>query len=214
MKILFVGGSDSIECTLKSVGLSLILSIPLSKLFKFSTIQSITKQIKISSIAIIMCMLALACLCVVEGLTGQKIIIAEVRHLLPMPLFVVMTFFHVAGITRNLWILIQQIIPSFSLQLHLRSFTVAVSWIVIFGITKILPKILYLIGVGYLYAYGVILMIVALIFLLQIIPSTINLEVNHQPMPIINSLTSSSSMSCDETPTATRNSSCNEIQHI
>lgn len=195
--------------TLKAVGLSLILSIPLSKLFKFSSIKSITKQIKISSVAIIMCMLLLASLCITEGLTGQKVI-AEARHLLPIPLFVVMTFFHVAGITRNLWILIQQLLPSFSLQLQLRALSVTISWLAIFAITKILPKILYLIGAGYLYAYGVILMIVSLIFLLQIIPSTINLEAN-QPIPIINSLTSSS---CEQTPTASPNSSCDEIQHI
>lgn len=156
-----------------------------------------------------MCMLSLASLCITEGLTGQKVI-AEARHLLPMPLFAIMTFFHVAGITRNLWILIQQLLPSYSLQLHLRALSVTISWLVIFGITKILPKILYLIGVGYLYAYSVILMIVALIFLLRIIPNTINLE-SSNPKPIINSLTSSS---YEETPTASQSSSCDEIQHI
>lgn len=200
---------QSVEWTLKGVGLALIFSIPLSKLCKFSSIQSTTKQIKISSIVIILCMLTLASLCITEGLTGQKVI-AEARHLLPVPIFIIVTFFHVAGITRNLWILMQQILPSFSLQIHLRAFSVMISWLVIFGTTKILPKILYLIGVGYLYAHGVILMVIALVFLLKIIPTTINLEAN-QPMPIINSLTSSS---CEHTPTASQNSSCDEIQHI
>lgn len=155
-------------------------------------------------------MLSLALLCITEGLTGQKVIV-NARHLLPVPIFVIVTFFHVAGITRNLWVLMHQLLPSFSLQLHLRAFTVTISWLVIFGITKILPKILYLIGVGYLYAYSVILMAIILIFLHKIIPTTtINLD-EHNPMPIINSLTSSS---CEQTPTTSQHSSCDEIQHI
>jgi hypothetical protein len=188
---------------------SLILAIPLSKAINLTSIQSTTRQIKISSIAIIVCMLALASLCITEGLLGEKLLV-ELRHFLPVPIFIVVTFFHVAGITRNLWLLMQQIVPSFSLQLHLHALSVTISWAVIFGITKILPKVLYTIGVGYLYAYSVILMVVALIFLLKVIPSSLNLETNN-PMPIANSLTTSS---CEQTPSASTNSSCNEIQHI
>lgn len=158
---------------------------------------------------IIVCMLLLASVCIAEGLAGQKIL-TEIRHLLPVPIFIVVTFFHVAGITRNLWILVQQILSSFALQLHLRVFSVALSWLVIFGITKILPQLLYLIGVGYLYAYSVILMIVIVVMLNKIIPSELNLE-NDEPSPIINSQTSSS---CEPTPTISQNSSCNEIRHL
>lgn len=158
---------------------------------------------------IIVCMLSLASVCIAEGLTGQKIL-TDIRHLIPVPIFVIVTFFHVTGITRNLWILVQQILSSFALQLHLRVFSVTLSWLVIFGITKVLPQLLYLIGVGYLYAYSVILMIVIIIMLNKILPSELNLE-NDEPSPIVNSLTSSS---CEQTPTTSQNSSCNEIRQL
>jgi hypothetical protein len=159
---------------------------------------------------IIVCMLSLASVCIAEGLTGQKILSDNIRHLLPVPIFVVVTFFHVAGITRNLWILVQQILSSFALQLHLRVFSVTLSWLVIFGITKILPQLLYQIGVGYLYAYSVILMIVIVGMLNKVIPSELNLE-NNEPSPIINSLTASS---CEHTPSTSQNSSCDEIRNF
>lgn len=158
---------------------------------------------------IIVCMLTLASVCIAEGLAGQKIL-SHIRHLLPVPIFVIVTFFHVAGITRNLWILVQEILSSFALQLHLRVFSVTLSWLVIFGITKALPQLLYKIGVGYLYAYSVILMIVILLMLNKIIPSELNLEAA-EPSPIINSLTSSS---CEQTPETSQNSSRDEMREI
>lgn len=158
---------------------------------------------------IIVCMLSLASVCIAEGLTGQKIL-TDIRHLLPVPIFIIVTFFHVAGITRNLWILVQQILSSFALQLHLRVFSVTLSWLVIFGITKVLPQLLYLIGVGYLYAYSVILMIIIVVMLNKIIPSELNLE-NDEPSPIINSRATSS---CEQSPTNSQNSSCDEMRHF
>ena len=151
-------------------------------------------------------MLLLASICITEGLSGQKIF-TGIRHFLPLPIFVIVIFFHVAGITRNLWILMQQIFSSFALQMHLRIFSVTLSWLVIFGITKILPQLMYLIGVGYLYAHSVILMIVILLMLYKIIPNDLNLEVGKE-----NGLTSSSS--CEQTPTMSQNSSCDEIRHF
>lgn len=182
----------------------LILSIPLSKLLKFNTIRSTKKQILISSIVIIACMLSLASLCISEGIIGRKLI-TQARHYLPVPFFAIVTFFYVAGISRNLWLLMQQVLSSFSLQLHLRAVSTAISWLVIFTITKILPQLLYMVGVGYVYAYSVIFMLVALIFIHRIVPSDLIIEVD-KAIPIANSLSSCTSQS--------QHSSFNEINQV
>jgi hypothetical protein len=125
-----------------------------------------------------------------------------------VPLYALATFFYVAGISKNLWFLMQHVLSSFSLQLHLRALSTAISWLVIFTITKILPQLLYLVGVGYFYAYSVIFMLVAMIYLQRIIPCDLSIEVD-KAIPIANSLSASS---C--TSSHSQHSSYNEIHHI
>lgn len=193
------GGISSVEWITKTVGFTLILSIPIAKLTKFSSIRSTKKQITISSIIIIFCMTALSILCIVEGVTGTKIN-HILRHFVPLPIFAIVTFFHVAGITRNLWQLVQQIFSSFSLQLHLRIVCTALTWLIIFGITKVLPKLLYLVGVGYFYAYSIIFMIISLVFLQKSVPNSLNVE-DDKILHASNTLSNSSyeHSSCPET---------------
>lgn len=186
----------------------LVVSIPLAKSIKPSANWSTKKQITTSSIIIIICMSSLAVLCIAEGVTGQKVPYT-MREFAPLPIFATLTFFHVAGITRNLWIMIQQIFSSFPLDLHLRVICTALTWLTIFAITKILPKLLYLVGVGYFYAYSVIFMIVSLVFLQKSVPDSLSVDDSkawHDSHTL--------SISSCESNTRSMNSSCNEINEI
>jgi hypothetical protein len=203
-----VGGALSTEWISRTVGLALISSIPIAKLTGFSTIRTPKRQIIISSVVIIVCMLVLAVVCIAEGISGHKMT-HPARAFLPLPIFAIVTFFYVAGVSRNLWLLVQQVFSSFSLQLHLRALSTAASWLIIFAITKVLPQLLYLVGVGYFYAYSVIFMIVSLIYLNKIVPSTLSDE-QDKALPIAGSLSASS---C-ESQAHSSNSSRDEIREI
>ncbi|KAG5670321.1 hypothetical protein PVAND_000597 [Polypedilum vanderplanki] len=202
------GGTISAEWISKTVGLTLVASIPIAKLTKFSMICSSKKQMIISSIIIIVCMLTLAILCIAEGISGYKID-HSARSFLPLPIFAIVTFFYVAGISRNLWLSVQDVFSSFSLQLQMRAVFTATSWLIIFAITKVLPQLLYLVGVGYFYAYNVIFMIISLIYLNKIVPSTFSCE-EDKVLPITNSLSASS---CESQAHSSKSSS-DEIREI
>lgn len=215
---LTVGGQVSPELIATTVGATLILSIPISKLIRFSKISSTKKQIITSTVAILLCMLLLAVLCVTEGSIGHKLF--KGQNYIPTLLFITVTFFYVVGISRNSLLIMQQILSSYSLQLHLRTLSIAVTWIFIFALTKILPQLLYLVGVGYFYCYMAVLTLFALIFLCKIIPSSLNLEVDKAmdkatPSVMETSLMASSSTSDTPSvnPVSTR-SSFNEVHEV
>lgn len=206
-----VGGQVSPELIATTVGATLILSIPLSKLIKFSTISSTKKQVITSTIAILLCMLLLAVLCVTEGSIGHKLY--KGQNFVPMLIFITVTFFYVVGISRNSLLIMQQILSSYSLQLHLRTLSVAVTWFFIFALTKILPQLLYLVGVGYFYCYMAVLTLLALVFLCKIIPSSLNLEVDRAtPSVMETSLVASSSSS--DTPSVKPLSTCSSYNEV
>lgn len=181
------------------VGLTLILSIPLSKLLKFPSIKSIKTQLVISTTAVVLCMLMLAIFCHTEGSLGHKL---DGIRWIPVVSFVIMTFFSVAGITRNSLLILQQILQSYSLQLHLKTFAILVTWFFIFGITKLLPELLFFVGVGYFYCFMIVFTLIALIFICKIVPETLNLEVDRAtPYLMEQSFTISSTSSVHQIPT-------------
>jgi hypothetical protein len=194
------------------VGATLILSIPVSKLTRFSRISSTKKQIIISTIVILLCMVLLAILCVTEASIGHKLELKGLNHV-PMAVFVTVTFFYVVGIYRNSLLIMQQILSSYSLQLHLRTLSIAVTWFFIFAITKVLPQLLYLVGVGYFYCYMTTLTLIALIFLIKVMPSTFNLEVD-KATP--NEMEASLVISCatSENPSVNPLSTCSSFNEV
>lgn len=212
-----VGGQFSPELIATAVGVTLIFSIPISKIFGFSRIQSTKKQIIISTVAIVVCMMVLGTLSVVEGSIGHKL--EFIGHdIVPLVVFVTVTFFYVVGISRNSLLIVQQILSSYSLQLHLRTLSIAVTWFFIFSITKLLPQLIYLIGVGYFYCFMVVLTLPALIFLCKIIPSSLNLEVDRATPSVMEtslvvSSVSSETPSVNPTPLSTC-SSYNEVHQV
>jgi len=205
-----VGGQFSPQLKAVIVGLALILSIPLSKLIKFSAIRSTRKQIMISTTAILLCMLMLAALKVTEGFIGYTI---DKLDFLPMLFFITITFFYVAGISRNSLLIMQNILSSYSLQLHLRTFSIAVTWFLIFGMTKVIPQLLSMVGVGYFYAYMVIFAFIALIFLHKIIPSTLNVAIDNATPRLIEQSCAASTAS-SETPSTLPLSSSSSLSEI
>lgn len=205
---LHQGGEFSTEWISQCVGLTLIISIPIAKLTRFSSIRSSKKQITISSVVIILCMSSLATMCITEGAIGLKIS-HIIRQFAPLPIFIIVTFFHIAGITRNLWLIVHQTFSSYPLSLHLRVMCTALSWFIIFIITNLLPRLLYSVGAGYCYAYSVIFMIISLAFLQKLEP--ISLYDEHDKT--LHDSNTPSTSSC-EFPTKSVNSSCNEIQEI
>lgn len=209
--LLCVGGQVSPELIVMTVGATLILSIPFSKLIKFSRISSTKKQIITSTVVIFVCMLLLAVLCVTEGSIGHKLF--KGQDFLPMLIFITVTFFYVVGISRNSLLIMQQILSSYSLQLHLRTLSIAVTWFFIFALTKILPQLLYLVGVGYFYCYMVVLTLLALVFLYKIIPSSLNLEVDRATPSIMETSLVVSSSSSD-TPSVKPLSTCSSFDEI
>lgn len=145
--------------------------------------------------AILFCMLVLAVFCVAEGSLGFKLDFYGLDFV-PLVAFVSVAFFYVAGISRNILLIMQQILTSYSLQLHLRTLSIAVTWFFIFAMTKLLPQLLYLVGVGYFYCLMVFLTLLALIFLSRIIPTSLNLEVDRAtPNQMQSSLVASSTSS-------------------
>jgi hypothetical protein len=176
------------------VGLTLIFSISLSKMIRFTKITSTKKQIIFSTVAILFSMVLLAGYCILEGSIGYKLEIIGLNHV-PMVVFVAVTFFYVVGISRNCLLIIQQALTVYSLQLHLRSLSVLITWFFIFAITKILPQLLYLIGVGYFYSFMAFTTLISLIFLCKVIPSTLNLENKEMTSSVMeaNSIESSNS---------------------
>lgn len=194
------------------MGGTLILSIPFSKLIGFSRISSTKKQIIVSTIAILLCMTSLAIFCITEGSIGHKLNLKGL-NLVPMAVFVATTFFYVVGISRNSLLIMQQILSSYSLQLHLRTLSITVTWFFIFAITKLLPQLLYLVGVGYFYCYMIFLTFVSLIFLCKILPSSLNVEVyKATPSVMETSLVESSASS--ETPHANPLSTCSSCDEV
>lgn len=207
-----VGGQFSPELIATTVGVTLIFSIPLSKLIKFSKISSTKKQIIISTVAILVCMAVLASLRIAEGSLGYKLEWKGLNHL-PTAVFIIVTFFYVVGISRNSLLMMQQIFSSYSLQLHLRTLSIAVTWFFIFAFTKVLPQLLYLVGVGYFYIYMVALTMIALLFLCYILPSSLNLEVDRAtPNVMETSLVISTSSS--ETPSVNPLSTCSSFNEV
>lgn len=210
--VLFVGGQFSPEWMATTVGLTLILSIPLSKLIGFTKISSTKKQIIISTVAILLCMVLLASFCILEGFLGHKFETIGLNHV-PMVVFVTVTFFYVVGISRNTLLIMQQILSSYSLQLHLRTLSIAVTWFSIFAITKLLPQLLYLVGVGYFYVFMAVLTLISLVFLCKIMPSSLNLEiVKATPNVMEVSLVVSSASS--ETPSFNPLSTCSSYSEV
>lgn len=210
-----VGGHFSPELIAMSVGATLILSIPFSKAIRFTKISSTKKQIIISTVAILFSMMVLAVFCVTEGSIGHKLEFLG-HNYVPMLIFTAMTFFYVVGISRNSLLIVQQILSSYSLQLHLRTLSVAVTWFFVFAMTKLLPELLYLVGVGYFYCYMVVLTLLALVFLYKIIPSSLNLEVDKATPSVMEVSIVVSSIS-SETPSDNHPSSCslyNEIYEV
>lgn len=206
------GGQLSPELLSTTVGLTLIFSIPLSKLIRFRKISSTKKQIILSTIAILLCMVLLAGFCILEGSIGRKLDFFGLNHV-PMVVFVTVTFFYVVGISRNSLLIMQQILSSYSLQLHLRTLSIAVTWFFIFAITKLLPQLLYLVGVGYFYVYMAILTLISLVFLCKIMPSSLNLEiVKATPSVMETSLVVSSASS--ETPSFNPLSTCSSFNEV
>lgn len=194
------------------MGLTLIFSIPLSKLIGFRKISSTKRQIIVSTVAILLCMILLAGFCIIEGSIGRKLEIIGLNHV-PMVVFVTVTFFYVVGISRNSLLIMQQILSSYSLQLHLRTLSIAVTWFFIFAITKLLPQLLYLVGVGYFYAYMAVLTLISLVFLCKVIPSSLNLEiVKATPSVMESSLIVSSASS--ETPSFNPLSTCSSYTEV
>lgn len=163
--------------------------------------------------AIVVSMFVLGTMCVVEGSIGQRLDFIG-HDIVPLVVFVTVTFFYVVGISRNSLLIVQQILSSYSLQLHLRTLSIAVTWFFIFAITKLLPQLLYLVGVGYFYCYMVLLTLPAMLFLCKIIPSSLNLEVdkatpNVMETSLVASCTSSDTPSVDPLSTS---SSSNEVR--
>lgn len=206
------GGQFSPELMATTVGLTLIFSIPLSKLIGFSRISSTKKQIIVSTVAILLCMILLASFCILEGSIGHKLDIVGLNHV-PMVVFITVTFFYVVGISRNSLLIMQQILTSYSLQLHLRTLSIAVTWFFIFAITKLLPQLLYLVGVGYFYMFMGILTLISLVFLCKIMPSSLNLEiVKATPSVMETSVVVSSTSS--ETPSFNPLSTCSSYNEV
>jgi hypothetical protein len=205
---LIVGGQFSPELTATTVGVTLILSIPFSKLIRFSKISSTKKQIMTSTTAILLCMIVLATFSVTEGFIGYKLEFKGLNHV-PMVVFSVVTFFYVVGISRNSLLIMQQILSSYSLQLHLRTLSVAVTWFFIFAITKLLPQLLYLVGVGYFYVYMAILTFISLIFLWRVMPTSLNLEVDKATPNLMET-----SLASSETPSVNPLSTCSSFNEF
>lgn len=194
------------------MGVTLIFSIPLSKVIKFQKISSTKRQITISTLAILVSMVLLAAFCITEASIGSKFQFRG-HNFVPMAIFVAMTFFYVVGISRNSLLIMQQILSSYSLQLNLRALSVAVTWFFIFAFTKLLPQLLYLVGVGYLYCYMALLTLISLVFLCKIMPSSLNLEVDKAtPNVMETSLVVSSASS--ETPSDNPLSTCSSFNEV
>ena len=156
-------------------------------------------------------MLLLAILCITEGSIGHKLFRGQ--NFVPMLLFITISFFYCAGISRNSLLIMQQILSSYSLQLHLRTLSIAVTWFFIFAITKILPQLLYLVGVGYFYCYMVIFTLLALVFLWKVLPSSLNLEIDKAtPSVMERSLVASSTSS--DTPSEKPLSTCSSYNEV
>lgn len=188
------------------------MSIPFARFTKFSRISSTKTQLILSTWAILFCMLVLAVFCVTEGSLGYKLDFYGLDFV-PLAAFITVAFFYVAGISRNILLIMQQILTSYSLQLHLRTLSIAVTWFFIFAMTKLLPQLLYLVGVGYFYCLMVVLTLLALIFLSRIIPSSLNLEVDRAtPNPMVSSLVASSTSSGIASNEPQSWSSANEVQ--
>lgn len=208
----FQGGLFSPELMATTVGLTLIFSIPLSKMIGFTRISSTKRQIIVSTVAILLEMILLAGFCILEGSMGHKLEIIGLNHV-PLVVFITVTFFYVVGISRNSLLIMQQILSSYSLQLHLRTLSVAVTWFFIFAITKILPQLLYLVGVGYIFGYLAVFTLISLIFLCKIMPSSLNLEiVKATPSVMEASLVVSSASS--ETPSFNLPSTCSSYNEV
>lgn len=207
-----VGGQFPPELIATAVGVTLILSIPISKLIRFSKIQSTKTQIIISTLAIAASMMVLGALCVVEGSIGHRLDFIG-HDVVPLVVFVTVTFFYVVGISRSSLLIVQQILSSYPLQLHLRTLSIAVTWFFIFAITKILPQLLYLVGVGYFYCFMVVLTLPALIFLCKIIPSSLNLEVDRATPSVMETSFVATSAS-SETPSVNPLSTCSSYNEV
>jgi hypothetical protein len=164
---------------------------------------------------VLVCMVVLGIFHVTEGSMGQKLDFKGL-NIVPMLTFVTVTFFYVVGILRNSLLIMQQILSSYSLQLHLRTLSITVTWFFIFAMTKILPQLLYLVGVGYFYCYMVILTLLSLVFLSKIIPSSLNLEVDKATPNVMETslmLSSASSETPSVNPLSTY-SSYNEVHQV
>jgi hypothetical protein len=209
---MLVGGQFSPEIIATSVGATLIFSIPLSKLIRFTKISSTKKQLIVSTIAILFCMVVLAAFCVTESSIGHKFDLQGL-NLVPMLAFITVTFFYVVGISRNSLLIMQQILSSYSLQLHLRTLCIAVTWFFIFAITKLLPQLLFLVGVGYFYCYMATLTLLSLIFLCKIIPSSLNLEVD-KATPSVMETSVELSQSSSKTPSVNPLSTCSSLNEV
>lgn len=182
------------------------MSIPASRFLRFRRISTTKRQIVVSTLVILFCMTALAAYSITEGSMGHRIEFWGANHI-PMLLFIVMTFFHIVGISRNSLLIVQHVLTSYSLQLHLRTTTIAVTWIFVFIITKLLPQTLYHVGVGYFYGFMSIIVLLALIFLRKIMPSSFNLDL-HEGITARNPMETSIVISVEsiETPSTSRSS--------
>lgn len=130
-------------------------------------------QIIISTLFVLLSLVSLALFCHTEGFMGQSL---KKFRFIPLVSFLMMSFFYVAGISRNTLLILHQVIECYSLQLLLKNCSVGVVWFFIFGITKIIPELLYLIGVGYFYCLMIIFTICALVFIVTTVPNEMEFE--------------------------------------
>lgn len=153
-------------------------------------------------------LVSLALFCHTEGFMGQSL---KNFQCIPLVCFLMMSFFYVAGISRNTLLILHQIIECYSLQLLLKNCSVGMVWLFIFGITKVIPDLLDYIGVGYFYCYMILFTTCALVFVIKTVPDDMHfqkLAISKEP--------SSNGSSCDNNSnvgsTSSETSSINEIK--
>lgn len=209
----FLGGQISPEGISIAVGLTLVLGIPLSRIIGFRRIATTKRQIIFSTCVILFCMLAFAVFRITEGSLGHKLEYIP-RLTFVVMTFIVMTFFNLVGISRNSMLIVQHVLTSYSLQLHLKTTSIAVTWIFIFIITKLLPRALFLVGDGYFFCYMAIIVLIALVFLYKCMPSSFNLDPEIiAKCAMETSIFSSISIETPSTNHLSESSSQNEIHH-
>lgn len=94
---------------------------------------------------------------------------ADYNQHTPLILLGIIYFFFAIGPFRLTWHFVKKVIPAES-YLCLRSLLVAFSWSAMFGITRILPRLIDTIGIGWIFCHMSIMALFAVIFVRIFVP--------------------------------------------